>query len=228
MNDCVQALHAIRARIAAAEQRYHRPPGSVGLLAVSKAHSVADIRAVHAAGQRMFGESYLQEAMVKIAALGGQAIDWHFIGPVQSNKTRTIAEHFSWVHSVDRIKIARRLDAQRPDHLPPLNICLEINIRGEPGKSGVPPAEAAALARELSLLPRLRLRGLMAIPPPCRDAGIQRDHFRHLRELLATLNQTVPALDTLSMGMTDDLEAAIAEGSTMVRVGSGIFGQRGE
>ncbi|MCC6303425.1 MAG: YggS family pyridoxal phosphate-dependent enzyme [Gammaproteobacteria bacterium] len=227
MNDCVRALHAIQARIAAAERRYHRPPGAVALLAVSKAHSIADVRAVLAAGQRVFGESYLQEAAAKIAALAGQAVDWHFIGPIQSNKTRGIAERFSWVHSVDRLKIAQRLDAQRPDHLPPLNICLEINVSGESSKSGVPPAEAADLARELSLLPRLRLRGLMAIPPPSRDLETQRDPFRRLRELRDTLGQAVPALDTLSMGMTDDLEAAIAEGSTMVRVGSGIFGRRG-
>jgi len=227
MKDSVQSLHAIQARIAAAERLYQRPPGSVSLLAVSKAHSAADVRAVLDAGQRMFGESYLQEALAKIAALAGQAIEWHFIGPIQSNKTRGIAEHFSWVHSVDRLKIAQRLSTQRPAHLPPLNICIEVNISGEASKSGVPPAEVAELARECSLLPRLQLRGLMTIPPVSRDFETQRDYFRRLRELRDALNQTGSALDTLSMGMTDDLEAAIAEGSTLVRIGSGIFGERG-
>lgn len=227
MKDSVQSLHAIQARIAAAERLYQRPPGSVSLLAVSKAHSAADVRAVLDAGQRMFGESYLQEALAKIAALAGQPIEWHFIGPIQSNKTRGIAEHFSWVHSVDRLKIAQRLSTQRPAHLPPLNICIEVNISGEASKSGVPPAEVAELARECSLLPRLQLRGLMTIPPVSRDFETQRDYFRRLRELRDALNQTGSALDTLSMGMTDDLEAAIAEGSTLVRIGSGIFGERG-
>ncbi|MBK9131689.1 MAG: YggS family pyridoxal phosphate-dependent enzyme [Gammaproteobacteria bacterium] len=227
MKDSVQSLHAIQARIAAAERLYQRPPGSVSLLAVSKAHSAADVRAVLDAGQRMFGESYLQEALAKITALAGQAIEWHFIGPIQSNKTRGIAEHFSWVHSVDRLKIAQRLSTQRPAHLPPLNICIEVNISGEASKSGVPPAEVAELARECSLLPRLQLRGLMTIPPVSRDFETQRDYFRRLRELRDALNQTGSALDTLSMGMTDDLEAAIAEGSTLVRIGSGIFGERG-
>ncbi len=227
MKDPVQALHAIQARITAAERLNNRPSGSVNLLAVSKAHSAADIRVVFGAGQRMFGESYLQEALTKIEVLAGQHVEWHFIGPIQSNKTRGIAEHFSWVHSVDRLKIAQRLSAQRPDRLPPINICIEVNISGEASKSGVPPAEALALARELSRLPRLRLRGLMTIPPACNDYEKQRGNFRRLRELRDTLNQAVPGLDTLSMGMTDDLEAAIAEGSTLVRVGSGIFGKRG-
>lgn len=227
MKDPVQSLHVIQARIATAGRLYQRPPGSVSLLAVSKAHSAADIRAVLNAGQHMFGESYLQEALAKVTALAGQAIEWHFIGPIQSNKTRGIAEHFSWVHSVDRLKIAQRLSTQRPVHLPPLNICIEVNISGEASKSGVPPAEVAELARELSRLPRLCLRGLMTIPPVSRDFETQRDYFRRLRELRDALNQTGSALDTLSMGMTDDLEAAIAEGSTLVRIGSGIFGERG-
>jgi len=226
MNDYARAVNAMRARIAAAERRYDRPPGSVNMLAVSKTRTAGDIRAVLGAGQRLFGESYLQEAAAKMDALADQPIEWHFIGPVQSNKTRGIAERFSWVHGVDRLKIAQRLSAQRPEHLPALNICIEVNIGGEPSKSGAPPAEVPALAHELSRLPRLRLRGLMAIPPVCRDFETQRGHFHRARELHDNLIQAAFAIDTLSMGMTDDLEAAIAEGTTIVRIGSGIFGHR--
>jgi pyridoxal phosphate enzyme (YggS family) len=226
MNDYARTVNAMRARIAAAERRYDRPPGSVSLLAVSKTRTAGDIRAVVGAGQRLIGESYLQEAAAKMDALADQPIEWHFIGPVQSNKTRGIAERFAWVHSVDRLKIAQRLSAQRPEHLPPLNICIEVNIGGEISKSGTPQAEVPSLAQELSRLPRLRLRGLMVIPPVCRDFETQRDHFHQARELQDALNRSAHALDTLSMGMTDDLEAAIAEGSTIVRIGSGIFGHR--
>lgn len=226
MNDYARTVNAMRARIAAAERRYDRPPGSVSLLAVTKTRAAGDIRAVVGAGQRLIGESYLQEAATKMDALTDQPIEWHFIGPVQSNKTRGIAERFAWVHSVDRLKIAQRLSAQRPEHLPPLNICIEVNIGGELSKSGAPSAEVPALAQELSRLPRLRLRGLMVIPPVCRDFDTQRDLFHQARELQDALNRSAHALDTLSMGMTDDLEAAIAEGSTIVRIGSGIFGHR--
>lgn len=226
MADCAEAIRVMRARIAAAERRFHRPAGSVSLLAVTKQRSIDDMRAALAAGQRCFGESYLQEALPKIAALSAETVEWHFIGPIQSNKTRGIAEHFSWVHSVDRLKIAQRLDAQRPEHAPPLNICLEVNISGEASKSGATPAELAALAREVLRLPRLRLRGLMTVPPHGHDFEDQRGYFRQLRELRDALAADIPALDTLSMGMTGDLDAAVAEGATIVRIGSGIFGGR--
>jgi pyridoxal phosphate enzyme (YggS family) len=226
MADYAEAVRTMLARIATAERRFNRPPGSVSLLAVTKQRSVTDIRATFAAGQRLFGESYLQEALPKISSLSAEPIEWHFIGPIQSNKTRGIAEHFIWVHSVDRLKIAQRLSAQRPEHAPPLNVCLEVNISAESSKSGAPPAEVPALAREVIRLPRLRLRGLMTIPPVSRDFEVQRRYFTQLRELRDALAHDIPALDTLSMGMSDDFEAAIAEGATHVRIGSGIFGHR--
>jgi len=226
MIDYTQSIRAMRARIALAERRYSRQAGSVNLLAVTKTRTVADIRTALGADQRQFGESYLQEAIPKISALRTEAIEWHFIGPIQSNKTRGIAEMFNWVHSVDRLKIAQRLNAQRPDDAPPLNICLEVNLSAETSKSGASPAEVPTLARELVRLPRLRLRGLMTIPPVSRDFETQRRYFHQLRELHETLADDIPALDTLSMGMTGDLEAAIAEGTTIVRIGSGIFGDR--
>ena len=221
-----EQLRTVRARIAAAAQACGRDPASVRLLAVSKSFPTADLRAAQAAGQDCFGESYLNEALPKIVALTDPAPEWHFIGPLQSNKTRAIAEHFAWVHGVDRLKIAERLDAHRPARLPPLNLCIQVNISGEASKSGVRLEELGALARSITPLPRLRLRGLMAIPAPSDAVSEQRAAFRQLRlafdELIA---QGLP-LDTLSMGMSDDLEAAIAEGATIVRIGSAIFGSR--
>jgi len=179
-----------------------------------------------ACGQHTFGENYVKEALEKIAALPNQGIEWHFIGPLQSNKTRAIAENFAWVHSVDRAKIAERLSAARPAHIAPLQICIQVNIGGEDTKSGVAPADAAALARVIAGLPRLKLRGLMAIPPPSSDFVQQRRHFAVLRELKEQLAHEGVVLDTLSMGMSADLEAAVAEGATLVRIGTSIFGER--
>lgn len=203
-----------------------RPASEVRLLAVSKTCPADSIRAAYAAGQQAFGESYLQEALEKIAALADLPLEWHFIGPIQSNKTRPIAEHFDWVHGVDRAKIADRLSAARHPELPPLQVCLQVNISNEPSKSGVAPQEVADLARHVQGLPHLKLRGLMAIPEPAADPAQQRAPFRQLRELLAQLNGEGFALDTLSMGMSGDLEAAVQEGATIVRVGSAIFGAR--
>lgn len=213
---------------AAAEAR--RPRDSVRLLAVSKTFGPeAVIEAAHA-GQRAFGENYVQEGIDKVAAvaaaLPGAALEWHFIGPIQSNKTRPIAEHFDWVHTVERAKIAQRLAEQRPDERGPLHVCLQVNISGEASKSGVAPGELAALARVVAGLPRLRLRGLMAIPEPTEDFAAQRAAFAALRALYDELNAQGFALDTLSMGMSADLRAAIIEGATIVRVGSAIFGAR--
>lgn len=226
MNPITQQLAAVRARIAKAEIRYGRTSGSVTLLAVSKTHDASALQAAHAGGQLHFGESYAQEALEKMRALHKLPLVWHFIGPLQSNKTRDVAEHFAWVHSVDREKIARRLNEQRPETLPPLNVCLQVNISGEASKSGVAPAEVAALARVVADCPRLRLRGLMAIPAPQPDFDQQRAAFRALHELYEQLRTAGFDLDTLSMGMSDDLEAAIAEGATLVRVGTAIFGAR--
>ena len=203
-----------------------RPASEVRLLAVSKTCPADSIRAAYTAGQCAFGESYLQEALEKIAALADLPLEWHFIGPIQSNKTRPIAEHFDWVHGVDRAKVADRLSAARHPELPPLQVCLQVNISNEPSKSGVSPQEVADLARHVQGLPHLKLRGLMAIPEPAADAAQQRAPFRQLRELLAQLNDEGFALDTLSMGMSGDLEAAVQEGATIVRVGSAIFGAR--
>lgn len=221
-----ESLAAVRARIAAACAAAGRPPDDVALLAVSKAFGVDAIRAALAAGQRDFGENYLQEALPKIAALPRADLCWHFIGPIQSNKTAEIARHFDWVHSVDREKVARRLAEQRPAELPPLQVCVQVNISGEASKSGVAPEGAAALCRAVVALPRLRLRGLMAIPAPGKSGDGPRAAYRHLRELLEALRREGFELDTLSAGMSDDLEAAIAEGATRVRVGTAIFGTR--
>ena len=220
-------LQAVKDRIAAACSASGRPAAAVMLIAVSKTHPAEMVRAAAAAGQRDFGENYVQEALAKIAALSDLPLTWHFIGPIQSNKTRAIAESFHWVHSLDREKIAVRLSEARPAHLPPLNVCIEVNVSGEASKSGVAPDELAALARRVSSLPRLSLRGLMAIPEPTPDAELQRRRFRMLRELKDALAGEGLALDALSMGMSADLETAIAEGATMVRVGTAIFGERG-
>ena len=226
MNSITNALNFIRNRIADAERAHGRPPGSVRLIAVSKTHPPAAVKAAFEAGQRAFGENQLQDAMTKVTATEGMPIEWHFIGPVQSNKTRPIATHFHWVHTVDRTKVARRLSEQRPESLPRLNVCIQINVSGEQTKSGVSPEEALPLARAISDLPRLRLRGLMAIPQPCVGFEAQRQALRPLATLFAALREEGLALDALSMGMTDDLEAAIAEGATMVRIGTAIFGPR--
>ena len=204
---------------------------SVTLLAVAKTFGPELLRQVLDAGQRAFGENYVQEALDKVAALADlrQQIEWHFIGPLQSNKTRPVAAAFDWVHSVDRLKIAQRLSEQRPPELPPLQVCLQVNISGQASKSGVAPGDALALARAVAALPALKLRGLMAIPEPADGSDAQRAPHRALRELMAALNAAEPSLglDTLSMGMSADLEAAVAEGATIVRVGSAVFGQRG-
>jgi pyridoxal phosphate enzyme (YggS family) len=203
-----------------------RPVDAVRLLAVSKTFSAAAVREAYQAGQAAFGENYLQEALDKIGALRDLPLEWHFIGPIQSNKTRAIAEHFDWVHGVDRLKVAERLSAQRPASLPPLSICLQVNVSGEASKSGVAPQDVAQLANEVARLPRLRLRGLMAIPAPADDPAQQRAPFARMRELLATLNAQGMRLDTLSMGMSHDFAMAIQEGATIVRIGTAIFGAR--
>ena len=198
------------------------------LLAVSKTCPGVSVRAAHAAGQRDFGENYVQEALAKIAELADlrPELQWHLIGPLQSNKARDVAANFDWVHSVDRMKLAQRLSDLRPPELPPLQVCLQVNISGEDSKSGVAPEAALALAREVAALPRVTLRGLMAIPEPAGDLAAQREPHRALRKLLEALNAEGLALDTLSIGMSADLEAAIAEGATWVRVGTAIFGSR--
>jgi pyridoxal phosphate enzyme (YggS family) len=221
-------LQQLRQRIERACAAANRPVQSVTLLAVSKTFGADVVRQAHAAGQRAFGENYVQEALAKIAALDDLVpqAQWHLIGPLQSNKTREVATAFDWVHSVDRLKIAERLSAQRPAHLEPLQLCLQVNVSGEASKSGVAPLELAALARAVAALPRVRLRGLMSIPEAVDDFEAQRVPHRRLRELFDALRADGLALDTLSMGMSADLEAAIAEGATMVRVGSALFGAR--
>jgi len=198
----------------------------VRLLAVSKTLGDAAVRALADVGQRELGENYVQEALEKQAAFRDLPLEWHFIGPIQSNKTRAIAENFSWVHSIDRLKIAERLSAQRPPGLPPLQVCVEVNVSGEASKGGVAPAELPALADAVSKLSGLRLRGLMAIPAPAQEVAAQRAAFRQVREALDALVARGHALDTLSMGMSGDLEAAILEGATIVRIGTALFGER--
>lgn len=219
-------LQAVRAAITAAATAAGRTPDEVSLLAVSKTFPPDAIRKAYEAGQIRFAESYVQEALHKIATLHDLPIEWHYIGPIQGNKTRSIAEHFAWVHSVERLKIAERLSVQRPAHLPPLQVCLQVNISNEASKSGVAPDEAEQLAMEVAQLPHLRLRGLMAIPEPSDETAAQRAAFAQLRELLEQLNQQGLQLDTLSMGMSQDFTAAIAEGATLVRIGTAIFGGR--
>lgn len=219
-------IDKVLTRINAAATLASRPFDDITLIAVSKTKPTSDIEAAAACGLRHFGENYLQEALDKIEALQGLDLTWHFIGPIQSNKTRPIAEHFDWVHSVDRLKIAQRLSDQRPTSLEPLNICLQVNISNEDSKSGVSVEQAAELAREMTALPNIRLRGLMAIPKPSDDPAEQAAAFEAVATLFHTLSRTIPELDTLSMGMSQDLEAAIAAGSTMVRIGTDIFGAR--
>jgi len=223
-NDLQQRYHQVCQRINATATRLDRPAPT--LLAVSKKHPAAAIRTLFELGQRHFGESYWQEAAQKMSELQDLAIDWHFIGPLQSNKTRPIAEHFDWVHSVDRDKVARRLSEQRPEHLPPLKICLQVNIDQEDSKAGVTPEQVLDLARVVSSLPRLQLAGLMCIPTATDDPLQQRDAFARLAALQQQLAAAGIHTDTLSMGMSDDLEAAIAEGSTLVRIGTALFGER--
>lgn len=219
-------LQNIAERIAQAAAASGRDPSEVRLLAVSKTWPAESLREAAEAGQRAFGESYVQEAIDKVDALAGLGLEWHFIGPLQSNKTRPVANAFAWVHSVDRLKIAQRLSEQRDVHLPPLQVCIQVNVSGEASKSGVKPEALPELANAVVQLPRLRLRGLMTIPEPSTDVALQRARFAALRHLRDILNSAGMGLDTLSMGMSDDLEAAIAEGSTMVRVGTAIFGSR--
>lgn len=219
-------LQAVLRRIDDAVIAARRPPNSVRLLAVSKTWPAEAIEEAYAAGQRAFGENQEQEAARKIAVLARLPIEWHFIGPIQSNKTRPIAERFSWVHSVDREKIARRLSDQRPPALGPLMVCIQVNVSGEGTKSGVEPAQALDLARLVAVMPGLRLRGFMAVPAPTGDIDRQRAQFRPLRQIFDAARAAGLDVDTLSMGMSDDLEAAVMEGATIVRVGSAIFGQR--
>ena len=223
MSTLADNLSAISARIASAAQAAGRDPASVQLLAVSKTKPASAIREIHTAGVRDFGENYLQEALTKQQELSDLPLIWHFIGPIQSNKTKAIAEHFDWVHSVDRLKIAQRLSEQRPAGLAPLNLCLQVNVSGEDSKSGCAPADLPALAKAVAGLPNLRLRGLMAIPEPTDDRAAQEAAFARLRQLQESLGL---GLDTLSMGMSHDLEAAIAQGATWVRIGTALFGAR--
>ncbi len=219
-------LQAARRAIEDAAQQAKRRADEITLLAVSKTFPAAVVREAYRAGQRAFGENYLQEALDKMDELRDLPLEWHFIGPIQSNKTRAIAENFSWVHSVDRLKIAERLSSQRQPGQPPLNVCIQVNVSGEDSKSGVSPDEAVELALQVARLPHLKLRGLMAIPEPAPDEAAQRKPFAQLRALLHQLNRQGLELDTLSMGMSQDMKAAILEGATIVRIGSAIFGQR--
>ena len=223
MSTIADNIAEVEARIRAAALAVQRDVTSIHLLAVSKTKPAAALREAYAAGVRDFGENYLQEARAKQLELADLPLSWHFIGPIQSNKTRDIAEHFAWVHSVDRLKIAQRLSEQRPEDLPPLNICIQVNVSGEASKSGCTPADLPALAAAISALPRVKLRGLMAIPEPTEDRTEQDAAFATVRTLQESLNM---GLDTLSMGMSHDLESAIAQGATWVRIGTALFGAR--
>lgn len=226
MDTIVEALQGVKSRIARAAAASGRDPCEIVLVAVSKTFPAAAIRAAFAAGQRDFGENYAQEAITKMTSLADLPVVWHFIGPIQSNKTRLIAERFDWVHSIDRLKVAERLSAQRPAGRPPLEVCIQVNTSGEASKSGCTTADAPSLAHAVAKLPRLRLRGLMSVPEPSADAVVQRERFEALAALRARLASEGLALDTLSMGMSADMEEAIAAGATMVRVGTAIFGAR--
>lgn len=226
MDTIADRVTALRERIATLENRYGRPGGAVTLVAVAKTHGAARVREAHAAGLSQFGESYVQEAVPKIESLADLPLTWHFVGRIQSNKTASIAQHFAWVHGIDRLRIAERLDAQRPAGLPPLDCCIEVNLSGEASKGGVAPRELPELAGAIAALPRLRLRGLMTLPEPAAGFERQRQPFARLARCLAELQALVPGLDTLSMGMSDDMDAAIAEGATIVRIGTALFGPR--
>jgi len=226
MTAILSNLQATREAIAQAARAAHRNVTDVRLLAVSKTFPAAAVREAYRAGQSAFGENYLQEALQKIGELRDLPLEWHFIGPIQSNKTRAIAEHFDWVHGVNRLKIAERLSAQRPVHLPPLNICLQVNVSGEASKSGIEQRDVPQLAQAVARLPNLRLRGLMAIPAAESDVTLQRESFAQMHVLFEQLNSKGMMLDTLSMGMSHDYLSAIREGATIVRIGTAIFGQR--
>lgn len=228
MTTIADRLKLAQHRIAQAADKYARNPKDIKLLAVSKTKPVEQIVNAYDAGQRHFGENYVQEAEEKASSLKSSHPDivWHFIGPLQSNKSRIVAENFNWMHTLSREKIARRLDEQRPLTLPPLNVCIQVNISNEASKSGIPAKEVLALAKVITSLPKLKLRGLMAIPTATSDVEVQHQEFMQLKSLFEELKQTVPLIDTLSMGMSQDLEIAIANGSTMVRIGSAIFGAR--
>lgn len=228
MTSIASNLQAVKRRIADAARACGRHPDDIRLLAVSKTWPAECVAEAADAGQRAFGENYAQEGADKVAALAARALEWHFIGPLQSNKTRLVANAFDWVHSIDRLKIAERLAAQRDPARPPLNVCLQVNVSGEASKSGVVPEALAALAHGVAALPALRLRGLMAIPEPTDDTALLRRRFAEVRTLREALQRDGFALDTLSMGMSHDLEPAIAEGATLVRVGTAIFGTRGQ
>lgn len=226
MTAILSKMQAVHAAINQAALLAQRDAAQISLLAVSKTVPANVLREAYSAGQKAFGENYVQEALDKMRELRDLPLEWHFIGPIQSNKTRAIAENFSWVHGVDRLRIAERLSEQRPANLPLLNVCLQINVSGEASKGGVEPGEAEALARAIAVLPRLKLRGLMAIPAPAEGLAAQRAPFAKMRELLMRLNHVGLNLDTLSMGMSHDMAAAILEGATIVRVGTAIFGSR--
>lgn len=228
MDTVKSTLQAVQMRIARAAEMAGRTAQDITLLAVSKRCEAESIRALSQAGQRAFGESYVQEAVPKIEALTDLNLSWHFIGPIQRNKTHLIASMFDWVHSVDRMVIAQRLSAARPAERPPLNICLQVNVSDETSKSGVAPQQLAELAAQIATLPRLHLRGLMTIPRATDDVASQRAQFAQLRQCLEQLNAQGAALDTLSMGMSNDLEAAILEGATIVRIGTALFGTRSQ
>lgn len=226
LENVVRNLEAVRTRIEDAAQRAGRDPGGIRLLAVSKMQPAGLLAEAWEAGQRDFGENYLQEALPKLAELAERDIQWHFIGNLQSNKTRAVAERFGWVHTLDRESIAKRLAEQRPAELPPLHVCLQVNVSGEGSKGGIAPERLSVLVDAVAALPRLKLRGLMAIPAPAKDEAARRAPFHLLRELMQEQNARGHHMDTLSMGMSEDLEAAIAEGATLIRVGTAIFGAR--
>ncbi len=226
MTDIKKRLISIKNTIHIAEDAAQKPPHSVSLLAVSKTWPAEELRQANQAGQRFFGENYLQEALKKIHALADLDIEWHFIGPIQSNKTKEIASHFEWVQSLDRAKIAQRLAKQRPENLPDLNVCIQVNIDNESSKSGITPTELSSFANEINQIDRLVLRGLMIIPTKTEDEAQQRLAFKKARELFEQLAKQYPSVDTLSMGMSTDMILAIEEGSTMVRIGTALFGQR--
>ena len=226
MSAIADNLQAVQARISSAAAAAGRSADSVRLLAVSKTMPLTRIIEVAEAGQVAFGENYVQEGIDKLMACSGRALEWHFIGPLQSNKSRPVAENFDWVHTIDRLKIAQRLSAQRPARMAPLQVCVQVNVSGEASKSGCAPEEALTLCRSVAALPGLQLRGLMAIPEPSDNLAAQRAPCRRLRQIYESIQASGLALDTLSMGMSHDLEAAIAEGATIVRIGTAIFGER--